>query len=60
MGFLSYIFSLKFVGMVLISSAYDFITSSQITIKSSIIFAKYFSFSQLHVAGFETQSFSHT
>ena len=38
-------FSLKFVGIVFVSSLYDFITSSQIIVESSIILAKYFPFS---------------
>ena len=42
-------FSLKFV-----SSSYDSIISSHTTVESSIILATYFSFSQLHVAGFQT------
>ena len=52
--FTGYFLSLKFVGIVYISSSYDFITSSQILAESSIILAKYFSFSQLHVTGFQT------
>ena len=47
-------FSLKFVGIVFISSLYDFVTSSQIIADSPIILAKYFLFSQIHVAGFVT------
>ena len=47
-------FLMKFVGIVFISSSYDFITSSQIIAESSIILAKYFPFLQLHVAGFQT------
>ena len=47
-------FSLKFVGIVFISSLYDSITSWQIIAESSIILAKYFPFSQLHVAGLQT------
>ena len=46
-------FSLKFVGIVFISSSYNFITSSYLITESSIILAKYFPFSQLHVAGFQ-------
>ena len=38
--------------MIFISSSYDSITSSQIVTESSIIHAKYFPFSQLHVAEF--------
>ena len=41
--------SLKFVGKVFVSS----IISSYVITESSIILAKYFSFSQLHVAGFQ-------
>ena len=47
-------FSLKFVRIVFISSLYNSITLSQIIPKSSIIFAKYFPFSELHVAAFQT------
>ena len=43
------LFSLKFV-----SSAPASITSSQIIAELLIILAKYFSFSQLRVAGFQT------
>ena len=50
-------FLMKFVGIVFISSSYDFITSSQIIAESSIILAKYFPFSQLHVTGFQTYFF---
>ena len=39
--------SLKFVGIAFVSSSYD---SSHV--ESSIMLAKYFSFSQLHVVGF--------
>ena len=46
-------FSLKFVGIVSVSSSYDSITSSHIA-ELSIILAKYFPFSQKHAAGFET------
>ena len=42
-------FSLKFV-----SFSYDSIVSSHIIAELSIILAKYFPFSQLHVAGFQT------
>ena len=41
-------FSLKFV-----SSSYDSIISSHIIAESSIILAKYFPFSQLHVAVYQ-------
>ena len=41
-------FSLKFVGIVFISSSYDFITLSQIIVESSIILSKYFPFLQIH------------
>ena len=47
------LFSLKFVGIVFISSSYNSITSPQIIVKLSIILAKYFKFSQIHVAGFQ-------
>ena len=47
-------FSLKFVGTVFISSPYDSITSSHVITESSIILAKYLSFSQLLVAGLQT------
>ena len=53
MHFTGYFFSLKFVGIV-ISSSYNFITSWQIMVESSIILAKHFPFSQLHIAGFQT------
>ena len=42
-----HIFPLKFV-----SSSYDSITSSQIIAESSIMLAKCFPFSKLHVEGF--------
>ena len=35
-------------------SSYDFITSSQIIAESSILLAKYCSFSQIHLLGFQT------
>ena len=38
--------------MVFISSSYDCITSSQIATESTVIHAKYFPFSELHVAEF--------
>ena len=50
-------FSLKFVSsndLAAASSLYDSIISSHVIAESSIILAKYFSFSQLHVAGFQT------
>ena len=53
-------FSLKFVGIVFISSSRDSITSTQIIAESSTILAKYFPFLQMHVAGFQTYFFSHT
>ena len=67
--------SLKFVSVSLLfglaslfdlASVYDLdsasasIISSKIIAESSIILTKYFPFSQLHVAGFKTHSFSHT
>ena len=50
-------FSLKVFGIVFISSSYDSITSSHV-ITVTIILAKYFPFSQIHVLGFQTYSFS--
>ena len=55
----NYIFSLKFVGIVFISSLYDSIISSHVISESSIIPAKYFTFLQIHALGFQTYSFSH-
>ena len=52
-------FSLKLDGIDFISSPYDFITSSQKIVESSTILAKYFSFSQIHLLGFQIYSFSH-
>ena len=46
-------FVLKFVVLAFVSSSYDSIISSHVITKSSIILAKYFPFSQLHVAGFQ-------
>ena len=46
--------SLKFVEIVFISSLYDSMTSSQKLAELSTILAKYFPFSQLHVAGLQT------
>ena len=46
-------FSLKFVGIVSVSSFYGFTISSQVIVESTIVLAKYFPFSQLHVAGFQ-------
>ena len=46
-------FSLKFIQTVFVSSSYDSIISSHAIAESSIILAKYFSFLQLHVAGFQ-------
>ena len=43
-----YSFSLE-----LVSSSYDSIISSHVITESSIILAKYFPFSQLHVEGFQ-------
>ena len=48
------LFSFKFVETI------SSIILLHIIIESSIILANYFPFSQLHVAGFQTQSFSHT
>ena len=45
---------LKFVGVAFISASYHFITSSHIIAKLSIILAKYFPFSQLDIARFQT------
>ena len=45
---------LKFVGVVFISASYQFITSSHIIAKLSIILAKYFPFPQLRIARFQT------
>ena len=47
------LFSFKFVGIVFISLSYGSITSPHIIVELSIILAKYFQCSQLHVAGFE-------
>ena len=47
-------FSLKFVKIFFIFSSYDFITSSQMIAESSMILAKYFPFSQIHLLGFQT------
>ena len=52
----AFFFSLRSVGIVFVFS-HDPITLSQIIVESSIILAKYFPFSQLHVAGFQTQFF---
>ena len=60
MCLLSFIFSLKFVGIVTISSSNYFITSPQIIAESTITLAKYFPFSQIHLLGFQTGFFSHT
>ena len=55
--FTVYFISLKFIGIVFVSSSFDLafvsIISSYVTTESSIILAKYFPFSQLHVAGFQ-------
>ena len=51
--FTSFIFSLKFVGAVFVSASFVSSFSSHVTIESSITVAKYFPFSQLHVAGFQ-------
>ena len=57
------VFSLKFVGTVFVSSLFDLasasITLSRIIVETAIILAKYFPFSQLPIAGFQTKSFSH-
>ena len=47
-------FSLKFVEIFFVFSSYHSITSSQIIAESSIILARYFPFSQLHVAWSQT------
>ena len=47
-------FLLKLVGIAFVSSSYDSVNSSHVFTESSIMLAKYFPFSQLHVAGFET------
>ena len=47
-----YFFSLKFGGIVFVSSWYDSIISSHVSTESFIILAKYIPFSWLHVAGF--------
>ena len=51
------LFYVRFSFVVRLS--YNFITSSQIIAESSIIIAKYFLFSQLHVAGFQRYFFSY-
>ena len=48
-----------FVGTSADSLAASFIISSQIITESSIVITKYSASSQLHVAGFQTQSCSH-
>ena len=56
-GFYRLLFLLKFVlsyNLASASSLNDSIISSQIIAESSIILAKYFPFSQRHVARFET------
>ena len=57
MCFTGCFFSLKFVGIVFVSSTYDLasasIISPDVITESSIIFAKYLPFLQLHVAGFQ-------
>ena len=56
-------FSLKLVWTVFASSSYDLasasIVLSHVIAESSIIPDKYFSLSQLHLTGFQVQSFSH-
>ena len=47
-------FSLKFVGRVFISLLHDFMSFSQIIAESFIKLVKYFLFSELDVAGFQT------
>ena len=64
-GVLQVVFpSLKFVSLYDLAPSFDSasvsITSSHIITESSIILAKYFPFSQSHVAGFQTKHFSHT
>ena len=54
MCFTSYIFLIKICWNSFFSSSYDFITSSHIIAESSIILAKYFTFSKIHVVGFYT------
>ena len=48
-------FSLKFVGIVFVSSSWDLAShhSSHVIAESSIILAKYLPFLQLHVSGFQ-------
>ena len=46
-------FSVKFVGIVFISSSDDSTISADLSIELSMILAKYFPFSQLHVALFQ-------
>ena len=52
-----YVFSLKFVGIVFVSSLFDSacasIIPSHVITESSIMLTNYFSFSQLHVARFQ-------
>ena len=51
-------FSLKFVGIVFVSSLFDSacasIIPSHVTTESSVMLANYFSFLKLHVATFQT------
>ena len=49
------LFSLKFIGIVLVSS----IILSHVLTESSVILAKYFPFAQVHVARFQIKSCSY-
>ena len=44
--------------IIFISLSYDCISLSYVITESSIILAKYFPFSQLYIAGFQTCSFT--
>ena len=44
----------KYINFVLYKPSHDFTTLSRIIAESFIILAKFFPFSQLHVAGFQT------
>ena len=46
-------YKLHSFSLELVSSSYDSIISSHVITESSIILAKYFPFSQLHVEGFQ-------
>ena len=52
--FTDYFLFIKICWNSFVSSSYDSITSSQIITESSVVHAKYFPFSQLHVSGFQT------